>query len=374
MKALLISCFGYYDLRLKHVEKVLQEKNYEVSLIFSDYDHINKKYVEYENKNLISIHVPTYKKNISFKRLYSHIVFSKKLLKVFNTHKPDIIYALVPPNSIAKSIHTYKLKNSKVKTIIDVYDLWPESFPIRFKKLPMLKAWRDIRNKSLSTADFVMLECNYYKEYLKEELKSNRYGILYLSKDKLNIDFKYEFDKDTISFCYLGSINHIFDIDSTVKFLSKVNKKRKVFVHIIGDGENRDVFIKKLQDCGLGYRYYGKIFDIEEKLKIFYKCQYGINMYKNAGTIGLTMKSLDYFQVGLPTINTNIQDTGELVEKYQSGYNLTVDNEDKIIDELVKCQGKEWYKMHENVKKMFNEKFSSVACEETIRKKLENLI
>lgn len=363
MKAILISCFGYYELRLKHVEKVLQQRGYEVKVVFSNFDHILKKTATYENKNLILVDVPSYKKNISFKRMFSHLMFSHNLNAVLKTEKPDLIYALVPPNTIARSVIRYKEANINTKVIFDVFDLWPESFPIGTSKFPLFIPWKNIRNKALKKADYVFLECEYYRKYINEYLPMHKNDVLYLSKSEMEKELTYNIDSEQLNFCYLGSINHIIDIDAIVSFLVNVKKNRAIKLHIIGDGENKTRFLDLLDENNINYQFYGKVFDDNEKSKIFQECHFGINMYTENVVIGLTMKSLDYFQVGLPTINMNIYDTGHLVEEYQSGYNLNNERMENVVAEISSLTLAEWNEMHINTLKMFNELFSSIACE-----------
>jgi glycosyltransferase involved in cell wall biosynthesis len=103
------------------------------------------------------------------------------------------------------------------------------------------------------------------------------------------------------------------------------------------------------------------IFDEKVKNDIFRKCHFGINMYNENVIIGLTMKSLDYFRAGLPTINMNIYDTGILTRDYQSGLELSVDNWSEVVDQIVNLKDEEWEVLHRNTLKMFQEQFSEAV-------------
>ena len=60
-----------------------------------------------------------------------------------------------------------------------------------------------------------------------------------------------------------------------------------------------------MKSAGAEVFYHGKVFDSKEKNRIFETCHYGLNIMKDSVFVGLTMKSMDYFE-GLPIIN-NIQ-------------------------------------------------------------------
>ena len=68
--------------------------------------------------------------------------------------------------------------------------------------------------------------------------------------------------------------------------------------------------------------YHGKIYDAKEKQKIFDQCHYGLNIMKASVFVGLTMKSMDYFEAGLPVINNIHGDTWDIIEREKIGVNL----------------------------------------------------
>ena len=376
LKAILVSCYEFhYDIRFKYVRSILEERGFQVKMLFSNFDHLKKQEISYHEPGIIRIKVPAYQKNISVKRLYSHIIFSYKLRKVLKMEKPDLIFADIPPNTIAGSVAWYKGKNRECKVIFDVLDLWPESFSSsKVLKVPFW-FWMRIRTQALPKADAVTLECDYYKHFLEECLKGNPYSILYLCKPPLEeeLQFSHEsfHEKSALNFCYLGSMNNIINIPAITKMLTTIQQKRPVKVYLIGDGERREFFIRQLKKKGMDVEYLGLVFDENLKNDVFRKCHFGINMYNDNVMIGLTMKSLDYFRVGLPTVNMNIYDTGILVEDYQSGFNLSRKSWNEVIEDIVTIQEEGWNSLHENTIKMFQEKFSEAVFRNNFNQVLE---
>lgn len=66
-KAVLISCYGWYERRLQYVDKYLQQREYETVLLISDYNHIKKRKdmhlsMQDNQIDIRNIHVPAYKK------------------------------------------------------------------------------------------------------------------------------------------------------------------------------------------------------------------------------------------------------------------------------------------------------------------------
>ena len=58
-----------------------------------------------------------------------------------------------------------------------------------------------------------------------------------------------------------------------------------------------------------------------DKQEIFDQCHFGLNIMKESVYVGLTMKSIDYFEASLPIINNIKGDTWAFVERNQIGIN-----------------------------------------------------
>ncbi|WP_163144059.1 glycosyltransferase [Bacillus sp. 22-7] len=363
MKAVLISCFNYYDNRLKYVEQFLRNIGYDVIYITSDFNHIDKVRYSINRPNTIQVQVKTYYKNLSAQRLLSHYFFAKDAFKEVKKINPDLLYVMLPPNFLARYATKYKREN-KVKLVYDIYDLWPETFPsITSKKMlaAPFKYWRRLRDDNLNVADVIFTECGLYQEKLNPILEKMNTDILYLAKEKSKLGSDPQINASTVNVCYLGSINSIIDIPSIVQLLEAINKLKPVTLHIIGDGEKREQFIEDIKKVGVNVKYYGKIYEDEKKKEIFDKCSFGINMMRSTVCVGLTMKSIDYFQAGLPILNNIQADTSKLVEKYNIGFNVTSDNLEYVSRKVASVEITELRAMRENTAKVFNSLFSLEA-------------
>ena len=60
-----ISCFNYYDTRMKQITEFFRRKGYEVIYVTSDFNHFEKRRFKVDYPDTIQVHVPVYKKNIS---------------------------------------------------------------------------------------------------------------------------------------------------------------------------------------------------------------------------------------------------------------------------------------------------------------------
>ena len=323
-RVVLISAFGYYDNRLKYVEKYYLEKGMSVTVIVSDFSHANKKCIENKAVGLKYIHAKEYNKNLSFARIFSHMDFAKNVLAEVVKLAPAIVYSIIPPNSLAKQLVKYK-KKSGCKLYFDIFDMWPETMPvpkiIKMCAFIPFKYWSDLRDKSLVHADKIYLESVLYKDTLKKKVRQNCQSLPLVCENAVNEISKIEIDK-TLELGYIGSINNIIDIDVIASLVCSLNNIMRTRVHVIGNGEKSEEFVSALENAGAEVIFYGPIYDVLEKQSILLNCHYGINIMKETVLVGLTMKSMEYFSVGLPLLNNIKGETWGFVENYGVGYNI----------------------------------------------------
>lgn len=356
-KIIIISTF-YKDTensRGNLVYKYFKEANYITKVICSDFSHSKKiKEIYKESSDLIIIETKEYKKNISLKRIYSHIKFAFDSIKILKQEKCDLVYVILPPNILGYLVSNYCKKN-KIKVIVDIIDLWPEALPIP-KKIKILLDktlnifWKNLREKSIRKADYIITESNYFYEKmnLKRYLNSK---VIFLKKvTKNKVDQRSEVNDDIIKIAYLGNIGKIYDFKSLIEICKKLTQQRKIILEIIGIGEEKDFLIQELEKNKIRYNFYGPIYDEEEKSKILGKCNFGFNGYKNITEVALSYKSIDYFSYGLPIINSAKGDTWKMIEKEKVGINYTI-VDDKLIEDILNYKEK-------NILNFFKKNFS----------------
>jgi len=276
---------------------------------------------------------------------------------------------MLPPNSLTKFAAKYKNKNKNVRLVFDLIDLWPETMPVgKVKNLPPFTFWKSLRDKYLQYADEVITECDLYQSVLKDTLSRTKAQTIYLAKAEEKIKYDPKLAINEINLCYLGSINNIIDIAKIKRLVEEAHKIKQTTLHVIGDGENRDTLIEQIESTGAKVEYHGKIYDTQEKQKIFNICHFGLNIMKESVCVGLTMKSIDYFQAGLPILNTIKADTSQIVNDHSIGFNINDNNIQDVINSINQMEQSEFLLMRSNTKKIFEELFSIDA----FNKKMED--
>lgn len=334
MKVVIVNCFDTYEDRVDLVHEFFKAQGYDVTVIQSDFRHFNKEHREEYKEGFIFVKSNSYYKNLSVARLYSHYKYASNAFKVVEEIKPDLLYTFVPPNSLAKFAAKYKRRNKDAKLIFDLIDLWPETMPIgKVKNFPPFTFWGAMRDKSLKYADIVITECNLYQTILGHSLIGVKSETVYLAKKDINVVSIPQLSDEEIHLAYLGSINNIIDIPKIKEIIEIIREVKPVTLHVIGDGESKQELIDEAIAGGATVVYHGKVYDPQEKQDIFDKCHFGLNIMKESVCVGLTMKSIDYFQHELPIINNIPADTAEIVEKFGVGVNIVDGNIRKKIVE-----------------------------------------
>lgn len=359
--AYFISSTNHYNVRTGKFVNDYVKKGYDVIYVTSDFDHMTKKrYCFNEYKNSKQLHVISYKKNLSISRILSHLMFSYKTFYMLLACKPELVYVEVPNNSLVKSSAKYK-KINNAEIIVDVFDMWPESMPVKTKNMIVnwgFDIWRNFRNKNLKFADQIWIECDYYRELLSAQKINLPMETKYLTLENAETSIETKVSEDEIDLCYLGSINNIIDISLIEKIVSELAKNKRTRIHIIGDGERKDEFLEILKQNSIEIIDHGKVYEIDKLQEIFNQCWFGVNVLREDLAIGITMKSISYFRGGLPIINTVEGDTSRFVEECNIGINVDRHDVESCVSRILNITKDDLACMKNNTRNLFEQKFA----------------
>ncbi|EMF0081377.1 glycosyltransferase [Enterococcus hirae] len=379
-KAVIVTPFDNYsyNVRIKFVEEYLQKIGYNVKILSSDFDHRNKEKYQNNRKGLELLKVPEYRRNLSLSRIQSHRIFARKSVKRALQLQPDLLYVSGPPNFLFKYFATNKSSFKGTKLIFELGDMWPETMPINGKKKTLfkfpMKIWASLRDKYIAKADFTIFECDLFKELVNTNIKEIKGGTIYLCKDGTTMELpKEQISNECIELVYIGSINNIIDVDLIVEISKKIAVKKKTIVHIIGDGEQRQDLISELSGKNIEVNYHGIVYDEVEKSKIYSRCSFAFNIMKETVCVGLTMKSIDYFEAGLPLINNISGDTHDLVVNNRCGYNVDRKNLDTVVEKICAVSMDEVRNMKKASRDMYDKYFSKTAFEKQFEEMMSKL-
>lgn len=327
---------------------------YDVDLITSTFQHWEKKQ---RNVNMISgmklkygirlAYEPGYKKNVDLRRIYSHKIAVKNIIKLLQKKQYDLIYCIIPDNNMAAEVGKYAKKND-IRYIVDIEDLWPEAMEM-VSPLPKIinrLIFSSIRKKAKEAYKYADGFVGTSDEY--RDVPKNKYGIenkpaitVYVGCDLSEFDSGVEeFEKEIIKpedefwITYAGNLGSSYDIPTLIRAAQELYQTNtKIMVKILGGGplENDFKAVAQERKCNVefvGYTPYKKMAAYLSKSDIL------INSFVKKAPQSIVTKIGDYLAAGKPMINT--LSSPEFRKKVEhDGFGVNVEAED--IESLRKC-------------------------------------
>lgn len=336
LKCVIVSCF-HEDLGISRSHTVLnylRKRGADVSVLYAKFSHSRR--IEREILDSCSIAIPTisYNESISIRRFLSHFIFSFKAANALFKLKPDLVYINIPPNLTGTfSVIISKLLRATI--ILDIVDIWPEALLgtnyIKKNKVTfyILKLFGSLGRLSIKSADFCVLECDLYRNFVNLQKIPN--ATIHLMKPSGS---RLAPPTDNISIAYLGGMSEIYDFTSLFEILNRLSKNRTVELHILGDGPIRNKILEQLHTLDILIHDHGSSFDENYKSAQLSGCWFGYNGYKDSDFIGLSYKSVDYLSMGIPILNSLRADTFKLINDYGGGINFEPQSIDVLIEKM----------------------------------------
>jgi glycosyltransferase involved in cell wall biosynthesis len=299
--------------RFLHLASYLAN-HHEVTLVTSSFNHFEKKHREtpicVNNLNFQLINEPGYTSNVSIKRFFSHRVFvlnfKKWFLNKIASENFNLIYSAFP--LIETNIFLGQVKSIfKFKLVVDVQDIWPESFSAIFPlilKIPnFLIPGKYKANKAFKAADLIIAVS---KTYLDKAHKSNplaRGMVAYIGSDFNAIESSKGLllDKKLVHFLYIGTLSHSYDIKTLLLAFERLLKEGVNFhLHIAGGGpdEKKLRFYMGSNVTFYGYMQYSDICSLAKGVDIF------INPIIKDSLATITNKLSDYISFNKPIVSS----------------------------------------------------------------------
>lgn len=308
----------------------------ESRVLTTDFNHGKKRYYEEgdaEHEKQTLLHVPSYKKNLSIQRIWSHLVFAWRIrgyLKALGK-KPEAIYCTMPTSSSAFVCAKYCKKNN-LKFVIDVIDLWPDSLLPLVKGQKIIKAllcpWTYLTRYAYKHADVIMGESvKYAQEAKKYNKKADVYPIyLGINTDIINkvnteIPFLLEKPKDEIWIGYAGALGVSYDFQTLLNAVKSIQGKYKCKLWFIGDGVRRDEITDYISTKDLNAEITGYV-PYEQLLGYLRYCDIAVNIFRDNTKVVYSYKFNDYVAMNCFVLNSLEGETAEMVDEYKIGRNF----------------------------------------------------
>lgn len=340
-----------------------KSRNFNTTVLYSNFSHSLKKFRYFKNKDFKPINTIAYTSSLSLRRIFSYILFALKVLVYLKKKNPDMIYVNLPPNMLTLSVFIARKKNTKI--IIDIIDLWPESFPDNGNPVLKLiisfisKIFKPIRNYAIKNSDYCIAECDYFFKKLNLSIKESS-KVIHLKKFGDSSIPLNEPEKD-LSIAYVGNIGNIYDFQSLITILKRVGSIRPVMLHIIGEGPEKESLLRKLQTNNINFKYHGSSFDENFKRSVISSCWFGYNGFKKNVEVGLSYKTIDYLSYGTPLLSSlnKSTDTFKLLNKNGVGINFDSEKLEEVIKEISIISESDILRMKMKALSVFKKEFSA---------------
>lgn len=377
--------------RFLDIARMLSCEGHDVTVITSDFSHSMKKPKEsgtqYDAFKTIYLHEPGYVGNVSVKRLWSHHVWGKNVVKYLKTVKtPSVIYCAMPSLTVAVETGKY-CKRNNVRFVVDVQDLWPEAFSMVFKSKLFNYAFKPIEwyaNRAYAMADLVV---GVSETYVQRVLSVNRTvdnGVaVFLGNDgQLFEDSEKKYSKPyndgLIRLCYIGSLSQSYDIKMVIDAvnLASIGTSRHIKFVAIGDGVYRNDFDRYARRKGIDAEFVGRK-NYPEMVGQLCMCDIVINPIRKGSAASIINKVGDYAFSGKPVINTQeCLEYRRLIEEYRCGINCGCGNAEEVAAAIVKLAESPELRseMGKAARRLGKDKFDRRYTYPKIIKAVENLV
>ncbi|MFC3874461.1 glycosyltransferase [Neisseria musculi] len=316
----------------------LLSQEHDVLLITSNFRHYDKSFRRPEDAanastgrlNVLLLNESGYTQNVSLARVQSHRVFVKHFEQWLGQCRPgrqDIVYSAYPliATNILLGRHKARLG---YKLIIDVQDVWPESFSSvipALKKIPHnLLPFASRANAAYAAADALVAVSQTYLARAQEANPRAPGEVVYIGADydKLAKAEPRPFHGGKTRFFYLGTLSYSYDMQTVCQGINRLAQTDKsIELHIMGGGPDLE---KLKQYESEAVKFYGYI-PYAEMMSVAKSCDIAVNPIHSYAMQSVTNKLSDYMALGKPVLNSQQgSETNEILtllphENYRSG-------------------------------------------------------
>ncbi|HFC6035598.1 TPA: glycosyltransferase [Neisseria meningitidis] len=316
----------------------LLSQSHDVLLITSNFKHYDKSFRRPEDAEAASqgrlkvmlLEESGYSKNVSLGRVTSHHRFVKHFEKWLENCRPgeqDVVFSAYPLIATNLLLGKHKARLG-YKLIVDVQDVWPESFSsvVPFlKKVPhKLLPFASRANRAYRYADALVAVSQTYLDRAKETNPNVPGEVIYIGADfpKLDAAPAKDFGDDKTRFFYLGTLSYSYDVETVCKGVRKLlDDGENVELHIMGGGPDLEK-LKQYENRAI--KFYGYL-PYSEMMSIAKGCDIAVNAIHSHAMQSVTNKLSDYMALQKPVLNSQtnaeVLDLMNLLphENYRSG-------------------------------------------------------
>lgn len=341
--------------RFSDLAEEFVKAGYELEVVCSSFYHMGKNHRDSKDERINNlpykvffIGEPGYSRNVSFSRVRSIRTFNRGVGNYLSKHEPvDIVYVPVPS---CKTALIAKKWCNKVgaKLVIDIEDLWPESFQMilkpywlcNFVTLPL----KHQANRCYRGADSIVGVSQTYVNRALSVRKDKPQSVV----APIGSDFEYVQSlranyephlkpKGRFWITYIGTLGSSYDIQMVMDACESVYLAghEEIVLNILGSGPDEEKLREHAKTLHVPVVFYG-LLSYERMMEMLFESDLGLNPIVKGSVASLINKVGDYAAAGLPVLNS--QDCEEyvcLLEEFGAGISVPASDAKAFRDTLL---------------------------------------
>lgn len=385
--------------RMLYLFNMMRNMGYECTLLTGDFNHYAKKkrdveqfYKDYPDfKDLVMLPIPSYKKNVSFKRWWAGYSWSKRVKDWFskNHQNYDIVFLCMPDFNSILNVKPICEKHG-IKIVVDVRDLRPEVFKVILKKDWIYKLctypMKVKANKAYACADEMIAVS---QEYLNRGMSVNK-----KAKNPVAVFIGAIFDKfytgiekyahtiekkdEEIWITYAGTLGVTYDLYTMLDAAKKIQCEgyNNIVFKILGQGPESEKLKKYALEHNINNVDFVGFVDYEIMAAYLSKSNMTINSVKRRASQSIINKVADYFAAGIPCLNGSVcLEMKNLITEWNAGINYEPEDVNSLTNAIMTIinDASAANEMGKNAKRLAKEKFDRSVSYLEIIKRLDTL-
>ncbi len=300
---------GFRAQRYWLMAEAFRKVGHEVTLWTSDFNHTTKRKrlakVTAEGQGFKVRFIPTipYYKNVSIRRIFSHIFYAinwyRTATKLLKPLEPPELLILSTPPICTGLVALYFKKRYGTKVVLDIMDLWPETFERVAPK------WGLKPMKWL--ADFIRAKADLVTSVAKAYPGETFYHGIQLGEGVG--------EGVGLGVVYIGNLGVTYDLKTVIEAVDKIEGAT---LKIAGEGAQAKMVEDAAAKSNGKIEYLGYL-GKEEMEKFLKESDVGVIPMAPESCVGIPYKLADYAASGLAIVSSLGGESAALLKKYGAG-------------------------------------------------------
>ncbi|MEQ5789328.1 glycosyltransferase [Erythrobacter sp. NFXS35] len=315
MKILIVAPYsaiplGSYVNRFSHLAEKCALRGHETTFVTSRFSHSMKKFHEceaarsVENLEVALIDCRAYRSHVGIGRILNLIDFHRNFdIRFSDIDEFDLVYSAYPP--IGHGISIARRRNpEKTKFLVDVQDVWPESFSSVLPSLQRIPSgllpFSGAANRVYRAADGLLAVSQTYLDRARSVNHDAKSLLAYIGTEFNMIDTVPN-QGETVRLFYIGTLSYSYDIETVIKAVHELQSKGlPVELNIFGEGPDR-TRLQSLPHSGTTFHGLLPYQAMEAELRFQH---IAVNAIRAKAPQSVTNKLCDYLGLGCPLLNS----------------------------------------------------------------------